>query len=436
VTIPSRAASAPIRFTAPHRWKFGLQPGEAQEQLLLILATAAAALINISISGSQAMLALGIVALLVIRKKLEFPHIWIPLAGFLFWTVLADVLCPDPWGGRAQIRKFLVFLFIPLIYGVFSRHFDKLRYLILAWTATATASGLWGLVQYATKYEHASQTGVNFYINYLSRRITGFQAHWLMFGALQLGALSLILAHRFFAPHQMHNWAYASLAVFVTAIVLSWDRSIWLATVPAVTYLVLFWRPKLVVLVPVVVILIFGFSPASTRARVVSIVAPHGDTDSNRFRIVAFRTGIQMIEAHPWFGVGPGQIPRQFRSYVPADIRRPLPPGFYGHLHNFYLEYAAESGIPSLLFVVWFIGWAIWDCSRGISRVGKQRSDVLFILHGAVSVTIGILIGGLFEHNLGDSEVLMMFVCVIALEYAALKNCAAPNAPIRIWSHS
>ncbi|MGH9656273.1 MAG: O-antigen ligase family protein, partial [Bryobacteraceae bacterium] len=153
-----------------------------------------------------------------------------------------------------------------------------------------------------------------------------------------------------------------------------------------------------------------------------SIVSPHGDIDSNRFRIVVYKTGIQMAKAHPWFGVGPGQISRQFDSYIPADIERPLPPGFYGHLHNFYIQYAAESGIPSLIFVLWFIGWAMWDCLRGICRAGRARSDLLFMLHGAMAVTIGILVGGLFEHNLGDSEVLMMFVSVLALEYAALRN--------------
>jgi hypothetical protein len=49
----------------------------------------------------------------------------------------------------------------------------------------------------------------------------------------------------------------------------------------------------------------------------------------------------------------------------------------------------------------------------------------LFVLHGAVAVIIGILVGGVFEHNLGDSEVLMMFTSVLGLAYAAVFRVAA-----------
>jgi O-antigen ligase len=127
-----------------------------------------------------------------------------------------------------------------------------------------------------------------------------------------------------------------------------------------------------------------------------------------------------MIKAHPWFGLGPEEISRNFSTYVPKDVRKPLPAGYYGHLHNIYVQYAAERGIPGLLCVLWFIGLALYDCIRAIFFQPKgTRSQELFILHGMLAVTIGILVGGIFEYNLGDSEVLMMFVSVVALEYAA-----------------
>jgi O-antigen ligase len=129
-----------------------------------------------------------------------------------------------------------------------------------------------------------------------------------------------------------------------------------------------------------------------------------------------------MIKAHPWFGLGPEQIRSNFESYVPADVRRPLPVGYYGHLHNIYIQYAAERGIPAMLLMLWLIGMTLYDCFRGILRAGRAPSQELFVLHGTIAVTIGILVGGLFEHNLGDSEVLMMFLSVVALGYAALHN--------------
>lgn len=399
---------------------------QKQDGILLGIAIAAAGTIHVSISASEILLGLGILLLLFFRGKLEFPRIWIPLAGFVLWTALADVLSPDPWGGRAQIRKFFVFLFIPLIYGVFVRQFSKVFYLMIAWTAAATASGLWALVQFFVKYQHEKFAPEGFYVAYLQRRITGFEGHWMEFGALQLSVLSLLLAQWFFSSRRMPGWAYGSAGILSAAILLGWTRSIWLATVPTVLYLIWFWRPKMTLAVPVILVTILVAAPAATRRRLVSLVRPQADVDSNRHRVVTFRTGLEMIKAHPWFGVGPEEIQRNFNSYVPADIERPLPVGYYGHLHNIYVQYAAERGVPALLLMLWFIGMAAWDCFRAILRSGRAPSQQLFVLHGTIAVIIGILAGGIFEHNLGHSSVLMMFVSVLALGYAARKNLPAP----------
>ncbi|MGH9583591.1 MAG: O-antigen ligase family protein, partial [Bryobacteraceae bacterium] len=319
-----------------------LLTAETQDRVLLGVAVAAAGLIHISIAASQIFLGLGIVLLLIFRQKLEFPRIWIPLACFFLWTALADVLSPDPCGGRAQIRKFFVFFFIPLVYGVFRRQFAKTNYLITAWAVAATASGAWALVQFGIKYEHDIHSPRGFYISYLERRITGFESHWMTFGALQLSVLLLLLALLFFSNrNKTTRWAYASIAILSAAILLGWTRSIWLGALGAIVYLVWFWRPKWTLAIPVLAIAIFLIAPASLQQRMKSFVAPQPGVDSNQFRIVIWRTGARMIEAHPWFGIGPEEIAREFNSYVPADIPRPLPSGYYGHLHNIYLQYSA-----------------------------------------------------------------------------------------------
>jgi putative inorganic carbon (hco3(-)) transporter len=400
---------------------------DAQNRILVVVAVAAAGFIHVSIAASQTLLGVGILLLLVFRQKLEFPRIWIPLAALFLWTALADVLSPDPWGGRAQIRKFFVFLFIPLMYGVFAHQFEKVYHVMAAWTAAATASGILALVQFVIDYEHEKSAPAGFYLTYMQRRISGFEGHWMTFGALQLSVLSLLLAQWFFSSRRMPAWAYLSIPIISAAILLGWTRSIWLAAIPSVLYLVWFWRPKMIWVVPTAAVLAFLIAPSSTRERLDSLIHPRENVDSNRFHVVTIQTGVRMIEAHPWFGLGPEQIRPQFDSYVPADIPRPLPVGYYGHLHDIYIQYAAERGIPGLLCVLWFIGLTLWDCFQGILRAGRARSQQLFLLHGTVAITIGILVGGLFEYNLGDSEVLMMFVCVVALGYAALKNLPYPT---------
>ena len=403
---------------------------ELQDRILLSVAIAAATLIQVSIAASQILLGLGILLLLVFRRKLSFPRIWVPLVALFIWTALADVLAPDPWLGRAQIKKFFVFLFIPLIYAVFRRQFQNVFYLILAWAVAATASGSLALFQFA-RSAHVS------YISYVGKRITGFESHWMTFGALQLSVLLLLLAQWFFSSRRLPWWTYSSIAIIGAAILLGGTRSIWLAALPSVLYLVWLWRPRMIIALPILLVSAFLAAPRNVKERALSFTHPQEDVDSNRHRVVTFRTGVQMIKAHPWFGLGPEEIGRSFETYVPKDVRRPLPVGYYGHLHNIYLQYAAERGIPGLLCVLCFIGLALYDFARALFTISRHtRSQQRFILQGAIAVTIAILVGGVFEYNLGDSEVLMMFVTVVALGYSAITSQNTLAAALDATDHN
>ena len=114
----------------------------------------------------------------------------------------------------------------------------------------------------------------------------------MTFGALQLSVLSLLLAQWFFSNRKMPLWAYGSVAVISAAILLNGTRSIWLATAAAVLYLVWFWRPQDDLLVPVVAAMAFLLAPPNTRERLLSVVHPQADIDSNRHRTVTFWTGV------------------------------------------------------------------------------------------------------------------------------------------------
>ena len=122
-------------------------------------------------------------------------------------------------------------------------------------------------------------------------------------------------------------------------------------------------------LVPIPILLLILLNPFDVRERVSSVFHPHGDTDSNEFRVICRRAGLRMIADHPWFGLGPEQVKAQLTNYIPADVPRPLPSGWYGHLHNIYLHYAAERGIPTMLALMWMLGKIIVRFSAGASAL-------------------------------------------------------------------
>ena len=132
-----------------------------------------------------------------------------------------------------------------------------------------------------------------------------------------------------------------------------------------------------------------------------------------------------MIRANPWFGIGPDRVGREFNHYLPADIPKPLPEGYYGHLHNFYLQFAADRGVPAMLAFLCFVGKALTDFFMGALRsTGVARA----ILHGSVAVILSVLLEGLFEFNVADTEVLTLFLAVIASGYVVLRETDAVHA--------
>jgi O-antigen ligase len=158
-------------------------------------------------------------------------------------------------------------------------------------------------------------------------------------------------------------------------------------------------------------------APGAVRHRLQSIVHP----GPNEPRVVMWRTGVRMIAARPRFGVGPQLVGSRFGEFVPEDIAE-LPEGYYGHLHNIYVHYAAERGLPAVAFLLWFFAKTLWDHIAALRRAPPSgRDDRRFLLHGAIAATLGVMVVGCFDVTLGDSEVLGIYLAVVALGYRAVE---------------
>jgi len=382
-----------------------------------------------SIAVSQIFLALAFAALLVSGEKLRFPPIKLPLLLFISGTVISLLLSGHIHDGTPQVRKMVLFVIPLLIFSTF-RNLAEVRAIVLLWAGVATLSALRSLFQFAAKYKEASDLHRNFYDFYVAQRITGFMSHWMTFGGEEMIVFLLLAAYLFFS--QDRKWKIAGwicAAILGISLVLGFTRSIFLLGVPVgLFYLLWFWRRWLVLAVPVVALAAILASPAFLQERVKSIIEPHGETDSNLHRTITRRAGFEMIRAHPWFGLGPEQVKAQFNNWVPADIQRPLPEGWYGHLHNIYLQYAAERGIPTTLALFWMIGKILYDFALALRR-GMAPKEARFILHGSIAVIFAILAEGFLEYNLGDSEVLTLFLTVVAFGYIARESSEAAVLP-------
>jgi O-antigen ligase len=417
--------------------------------------------ILVSIPVSQILLGVALLCLLLNRVRLPWPRVWIPLGLFIAWFFVSLAVSPEPGLALPQVKKFYVFLTLPVLMAALHGAADFLR-VAAGWAIVATASALLALGQFAWKFWAARQAGRNFYEAYVADRITGFMSHWMTFSGQEMLVALLLAALLLFGPARSRRLTlagFAALAVLLAGIVLGNTRGVWIATAIGAFPLLWVYRRWMAIAAPIAFVALLAFGPGVIQQRFLSIFRPAGEMDSNQHRVVTFATGVEIIKAHPLFGLGPERVGPQVERYAPAWIQRPLPVGYYGHLHNIYLHYGAERGLPAVLFlmaafVVLYLHQrrALQAAARALHRPSPQRpspqrpsphhpsphrpSPCRWVHLGVVACLTAILVGGLFEYNLGDSEILTMFLVIVAGGYLAtpesrtgLHAVPPPHAP-------
>jgi putative inorganic carbon (hco3(-)) transporter len=399
----------------------------------LYLGGAAAVTTLVSIRAFELLMAVALLALIATRRRWRLPPVWLPLSLFLLGTLVSLAASGHVRQGLPQVRKFYVYLMLFLVTSAFESA-RQIRWVTLGWTLAAALSSLWALKQFLQKYtaflesEHgaAGQAHPDFYTFYVDARITGFMGHWMTLGGQLMIALLLIGALVFFATDRRWiGWLIAAALPIAAALAATWTRSMWLGAFCGGVYLICYWKPWTLLLLPVLIAFVLLANPFSLRERALSAVSPHpGQTDSNAHRAELRRIGWEMIKAHPWLGVGPEQVSRQYRNYIRPDMPSPRATEYYGHLENDYLQYAAERGVPTALALLWMIGWALFDFVRALGRLPPNAAQ-RWILHAAVAVTIAVLISGFYSWNLNNSEVLALFFAVLGCGYVAVWEAAS-----------
>ncbi len=372
------------------------------------LAGAAAATSTVSIAASQILLGAAILALLFDRSKLRWPPVTLPLVVFIGWTLVALAASPDPRAGLPQVKKFYEYFMLLVVFSAI-RTVREVRWVVYGIVAGATLSALWALGQFVRIYSNTS--GFFYYAYSNGERVTGFMSHWMTFSSITM--MALMLAGALILFDRRTGALFGASAVMLAGLLAAFQRTMWAGT--AVGGMWLLWSRKkwLVALVPIGGAAILAASPL-LRDRVLSVFKPQVNVvDSTAHRTALRATGWEMIKAHPIVGVGPELVEKRFYEFAPTSVPRPRPNEWaIGHLHNVYYQYAAERGLPALAAMLWFLGRALYDMWNA-RRVWEGR----WMLLGAFASVLAVMVAGLAEHNLNDSEPLGVFLAIVACGY-------------------
>jgi O-antigen ligase len=148
-----------------------------------------------------------------------------------------------------------------------------------------------------------------------------------------------------------------------------------------------------------------------------------------RDRVAMWRSGFAMISDHPLLGVGPGEVRAWYQHYRRPEAVRPST----GHLHNSPIQIAAERGLPALGVWVWL--WVVFfrEGWRILARTGRDFPERRALVCASLAGVAGFLVAGLFEHNFGDGEVVMVVYALMALPWVVAReiDASAPRAPVK-----
>lgn len=373
-----------------------------------LLAFAAALPFSIFVSETLLTVTAFLWLAMVIRRRegIDVPWMFWPLAAYAAATLVSAEFSVDRRVSFIDCKQLLLFSIVPIAYRLLPGR-RALTVVDIIITAGAISAVL-GLVQFGIlKSDH------------LGQRPQGSLGMYMTYSG-QLMLVACTAAGRILFRNSDRTWAALVMPALVAALAVTLSRNAWVGACAGIGLLLLIRDFRLVALFPVVAAVFIAVAPATLTDRLYSTfrvntfrqdsATTESSLQSNRDRLAMVRSGIRIIKDNPLTGVGPDMVLQVYPGYRdPQAVKQRNP-----HLHNVPLQIAAERGLPALALWLWFVYTLLADLLRR-----RKTTAVPSIATAALASLVAMVAAGMFEHNFGDSEFLMLFLLLMALPYAA-----------------
>ena len=369
---------------------------------------AMAGAVQFSIAAAQILLALALICwitlLVVRRERFEAPSFFWPMIAYGGMTIVSAALSPDPRTSLIDCKQLVLFLIVPLVYRFVTG--NRPHTLLTVVVTCAAISAVFGIVQY----------GILHYDN-LGQRPQGTLGHWMTYSGLLMVVIGVAIARVIFGNSD-RTWAALVLPALGVAVALTFTRGAAVGACAAVALLFALKDFRLFAILPVLAAIFIAVAPGQIAKRYASMFNMNDPTVRDRYTML--RIGERMIRAHPLTGVGPNMVQRLYVDYKGSDSLVG-PDGvthINPHLHNDFLQIAAERGLPALALWLWFVAALLRDLWKRFQSGERLQRELAAT---AMATVVALLTAGLFEYNFGDSEVLMLFLTIVTLPAAAAR---------------
>ncbi len=316
-------------------------------------------------------------------------------AAWIAASLVALILSGEIAGGARELRKLPLLLALVLPVGAIRsrRDLQAATVLLLLAGAAAAAAGIFEQLRGAGNHPTRLDGPIGFYMT--------SAGVFLLIGMAALG----VAVER----PRLGSLPASALIILTGALVLTYTRGAWFGWAAGAAFLLVRRRP--VLFAPALVLfgsLLFAFP--GTRERF--LTSWDLTYDSNRERAWLIEAGWRAFADHRWTGAGLHDLARLIDEYRNAGARDRLT-----HFHSIYLQTAVAMGIIGLAalaaLIVSFFRALLAAAGRTADRAGRG------IVEGALAALFAFLVHGMFEWNLGDSEVATTLYTILGLALAA-----------------
>lgn len=229
----------------------------------------------------------------------------------------------------------------------------------------------------------------------------------------------LVTLGKFFFHEPKNFWLLGSVGIIGFCLMLVLARQSWLGFLVGVIFLVWIWRKSFLWVIPLVLVSVFLLSPQVYKDRIKSMADIKNDR-ALQIREFVWKGGWEMFTDYPITGCG----------YKCVDATHSSYPDPTGHIekqrgmHSNIMQLLVDTGIVG--FGAWLSIWVayfieIFKYYQALAR-DKTQSNTKGLLLGSSAAVLGFLVGGCFESNFYDSEVIMLVYFIMGISLAKVKN--------------
>lgn len=357
------------------------------------------------ITGAEIGLAISLLgALLDIFINHKAPKIkpsWIPALLFLLWTLRSSIsMKPIGLGSYPHLWILLMF-FVSAIY------FDgrvSARSALTLFLLSLSACAIYSIIQHYTGLDlmhHDKSEKILKLVKDWRYQVVGTYSHHLtLANVMLLGSVLAFSRTVEFARRARLFWLISGL-LMTTAMLFTFAHGPLFGFIAGIFVLSVLVNPKRALFVLAGVAILAALLLAISSNFRYFILHKWGER-VHAERLYIWRASLKLVGEHPVFGVGAGNF-RKHAEPLLKDV--PIHISSRAHAHNTFLQYAVEFGLVGAGLIIWFFSSLIISGIKRLAALKRTGEHGYLELAGYIAAISGLLVSGLTQHVLGDSEV-------------------------------